>query len=208
MSSSVVDSLPSKQGIHCALTTERQPGYMLRSKVAANGNGIVGADIWLEGMRQAGISEQEISRVVSATTAFAESGNGQGELVPVKEAAQRIGRSENTVRSWIRLGHLPTVEAPPPPDHANGPWVRVHMADVEALDNSPDADDAAAEELITLREASDRFGIKLSRLHGWVYRGHLETHSPRSAGRTSYVTPDEVANLIANPPRPTGHRER
>ena len=168
-------------------------------------NGIIGEDVWVPGMRQAGFSEQEISRVVSATTALAESGNGHdGELVPVKEAAQRIGRSENTVRSWIRLGHLPTAEVPPPPDHANGPWVHVDMADVESLDNSPDA----AEELITLREASDRFGIKLSRLHGWVYRGHLETHGPRSAGRTSYVTPDEVANLIANPPRPTGHRER
>ena len=197
----MVESLPSKQVIHFPLRTERQPGYMLRSKVAANRNGIVGADIWLEGMRQAGISEQEIERVVTATTALAESGNGQSALVPVKEAARRIGRSENTVRSWIRLGHLAAVEIPPPPDHANGPWVHINMADIEELQqgSSSKSDDAA---LLTLREAAERFRIPLTRVQNWCRRGYLQSYGDRRVGRASLVNPNQVADLIANPPRP------
>ncbi len=106
---------------------------MVQFEPKSNGNGIVAEDVWVSGMRQAGFSEQEIGRVVTATAGLAESGNGHGKLVPVKEAARRIGRSENTVRSWIRLGHLRPVEIPPPPDHANGPWLHVDMADVEDL---------------------------------------------------------------------------
>ena len=175
---------------------------MIESERAVNGIGVIAGDIWLTGMRQAGLSEQEISRVVSTTTALAESGNGQGNLVPVKEAARRIGRSENTVRSWIRLGHLPTVEVPPPPDHAKGPWVHVDMADVESLDNSPDAE----EEFITLREASERFGLKRSRLKRWTYRGILAVHGDRKVGRAMYVSVDDVAALAADPPRPGRRR--
>ena len=101
-----------------------------------NGDAVAGRDVWVSGMRQAGLSEKEINRVVEATATLARPENGAGEFVPVKEAANRISRSENTVRSWIRLGHLDTVERTPPPDHAKGPWMHVDMADVEDLDKS------------------------------------------------------------------------
>ena len=188
---------------------------MVESERAVNGIGVIAGDIWLTGMRQAGLSEQEISRVVSTTTALAESGNGQGELVPVKEAAQRIGRSENTVRSWIRHDRLRTVVITPPPNHANGPWVHVDMTDVEELARGSDSESDVEEldrgptpesGLITLREAADRFGVPVGRLHSWVYNGHLRPSerrlaSPGPGGGKLLVDPADVARLV-NPPKP------
>ena len=183
---------------------------MVKSRLEPDGNGIVGGDIWLSGMRQAGLSEQEISRVVSVTATLAESGNGHGELVPVKEAARRIDRSENTLRSWIRLGHLVPVEKTPPVDNANGPWIHVDMADVEELDRGNNPPEQHEGDLITLREAAERFGVKLSRVQGWVYRDLLPVRNKREkTGRTGgilLVAHDDVATLVANPPRPTGRR--
>lgn len=167
-----------------------------------NGDAVAAQDAWMSGMRQAGLSEKEIIRVVEATATLARPENGDGELVPVKEAAQRIGRSENTVRSWIRLGHLDTVEFTPPRDHANGPWVHVDMADVEDIDRRSAS---GPDDLITLREAAERFGIKLSRLRGWVYRGVLPTRGRRRmVGRdgADLINPSEVSKLLENPPRP------
>ena len=177
---------------------------MVKSKLSPNGNGIIAEDVWVSGMRQAGFSEQEIDRVVTATTVLAESGNGHGELVPVKEAARRIGRSENTVRSWIRLGHLRPVEIQPPPDHASGPWYHVDMTDVEELDRKANPPDEDEEEFISLRQAAERFNLKLSRLKGWVYRGHLEVRKRSHEGRVAgilLVNPADVEILLANPPR-------
>ncbi len=169
-------------------------------------NGAVGEAVWVDGMRKAGLSEEEIDRVVTVTATLdrptANNGDG-GELVPVKEAAVRIGRSENTVRSWIRLGHLQTVDRPPPPEHANGPWVYVDMDDVEEFEQKASPSESTGE-LITLRQAAERFNITLSRLRSWCQRGHLKTRGHRAQGRTSFVFAEDVAELIANPPRPTG----
>ena len=177
---------------------------MVESERAVNGIGVIAGDIWLTGMRHAGLSEQEISRVVSTTTALAESGNGQGDLVPVKEAARRIGRSENTVRSWIRLGHLPTVEAPPPPDHAKGPWVHVDMADIEEILQQQTDPENQQEGLITLRQAAGRFNTSVRRLQGWHARGYLRAQGHRviRGGQAILVDVDEIAALLADPPRP------
>ena len=164
---------------------------VVKSKLGPNGNGIVTEEIWVSGMRQAGFSEQEIDRVVTATATLVGSSNGHGGLVPVKEAARRIGRSENTVRSWIRLGHLPTVEMPPPPSHPNGAWVHVDMADVEELDHIPPIhrheSAPLSDDHLTLRQAAERFGVTLGRLRSWCQRGHLKTNSPRRVGRSSLV---------------------
>ena len=216
-SNSAVECLPSKQVFHQPFMTVAatrfwlkaiwslgyRRGHMVELKLDPNGNGIVAEDIWVSGMRQAGLSEQDISRVVSATAALADPSNGHGELVPVKEAARRIGRSENTVRSWIRLGHLPTVEVPPPADHANGPWVHVDMTGVEQLDRGS-ATEADEGELITFQEAADRFEIKLGRLQSWFRRGHLRSHGRRRGrgGGPFLIDAAEVASLIENPPRP------
>ena len=178
---------------------------MVGSKLDAkgNGNGIAAEDIWVSGMRQAGLSEQEIGRVITATATMVDHNNGHGELVPVKEAARRIGRSENTVRSWIRLGHLPTVERTPPPDHANGPWVHVDMSDVEALDGNHVLSETDRNKPISLKTASDRFGVPLGRLRGLVSRGALRVVGRERApgGGRILVDPSEVLALIENPPR-------
>ncbi len=170
--------------------------------------GVVGEAVWLSAMRRAGLSKEEIDRVVTATaTLDRPTDNGDGiELVPVKEAAHRISRSENTVRSWIRLGHLQTVEIRPPSDHANGPWVHVDMADVEGFDKQSKPGDPDKGELITLKEAAERFDIPVGRLQGWYKSGHLPTHGSRigRGGKALLVDIGEVAGLITNPPRPTG----
>ena len=184
---------------------------MVELKAKTNGSGVVGEDIWVSGMRQAGFSDQEINRVVTVATALAESGNGHRELVPVKEAARRLGRSENTVRSWIRLGHLRPVDIPPPPDHAKGPWYHVEMADVEELDrrSRPELDEG---NLITLREAAEQFGLKLSRIQGWVHRGVLKVRNERTktgpTGGILLVSLNDVEGLMANPPKPTGRPKK
>ena len=170
-------------------------------------NGAVGVAVWVDGMRKAGLSEEEIDRVVTVTATLdrpTDNGDGDGrELVPVKEAAVRIGRSENTVRSWIRLGHLQTVDLPPPPDHANGPWVHVDMEDVENIERRSDPENGHGS-LITLRQAADMFNTTRRRLRGWHERGYLRAHGHRTirGGQAILVDPDEVAALIANPPRP------
>ena len=167
-----------------------------------NGDAVAARDVWVSGMRQAGLSEKEINRVVEATATLARPENGDGELVPVKEAAQRIGRSENTVRSWIRLGHLDTVEFTPPPDHPNGPWVHVDMADVEEL-NSDSGPEPAEDGLLTLREAAQRFGITWVRVRSWVYRGRLKPTKRRNDGAI-LVDPAAVQALLSTPPRRPG----
>ena len=168
--------------------------------------GVAGEAVWLSAMRRAGLSKEEIDRVVTATATLdrptANNGDG-GELVPVKEAAVRIGRSENTVRSWIRLGHLQTVDRPPPPEHANGPWVHVDMANVEELNQR-----STDSEFVTLTEAAAMFGIPVGRLQGWYKRGILTIRGrrkgPGRAGGAVLVDPAEVAALVVDPPRRTG----
>ena len=181
---------------------------MVELEPKANENGIVGEDIWVSGMRQAGFSDQEINRVVTVATALTESGNGHRELVPVKEAARRIGRPENTVRSWIRLGHLQPVEIPPPPDHANGPWYHVDMADVEELESRSNSQDRG--EFVTLREAAERFGVKLGRLRSWYRRGYLQARGRRRGpgGGPFLVQASAVMALIEVPPRPGPQKQR
>ena len=200
--------------------TEREMGRPARTGVLgmvqlernAKTNGAVGDAIWVSAMRQAGFSEQEIERVVTATATIARpengqdeipDGNGRGELVPVKEAARRIGRSENTVRSWIRLGHLRTADITPPPEDATGPWVHVNMVDVEAIEMRNDPDNGQ-DGLITLRQAADMFNTTVRRLQGWHARGYLRARGHRSVrgGQAILVDAEEVADLITDPPRP------
>ena len=170
-------------------------------------NGAVGEAVWVSAMRSAGLSDEEIDRVVTATATLdrpTDNGDGDGrELVPVKEAAARIGRSENTVRSWIRLGHLHTVDRPPPTEHANGPWVLVDMANAEELDRRSDPENGHGS-LITIRQAADMFDTTVRRIQGWHARGYLRAHGHRKIRgvQAILVDADEVAALISNPPRP------
>ena len=183
---------------------------MVELKQNTTGNGATEDAVWVSAMRKAGLSEEEIDRVVSATTTATlerpTDRNGHGrELVTVKEAAARIGRSENTVRSWIRLGHLATVDLPPPPDHANGPWVHVDMAMAKELCQRPSQERGSALEpnesgLITLKEAAERFRITLGRLRTWVRRGHLKPRARRADG-SILVKEKAVEELVKDPPR-------
>ena len=181
---------------------------MVELQQKTTGNGATEDAVWVSAMRKAGLSEEEIDRVVSATATTTlerpTDRNGDGrELVPVKEAAARIGRSENTIRSWIRLGHLQAEDRPPPPEHANGPWVLVDMAKAEELNKKPSPErgqETNERGLITLKEAAERFYITLGRLRHWVHRGHLEPRARRPDG-SILVKAKAVEELVKYPPR-------
>lgn len=61
--------------------------------------------------------------------------------------------------------------------------------------------------LITLKDASEKYGISYQCLSKWVQRGHLSVRDRRKGpgrGGTVLVDESEVAYLKLNPPKPTG----
>ena len=148
-------------------------------------------------LRHAGVSEGEVQAVATATAQ---------DLITLAEASGRFGLPYSTLRHWVRVGHLPErgrerlrrpgggrvlvdaeevlyekekhpkrwlTKAPDTLRHAG-----VNEGEVQAVAT------ATAQDLITLAEASERFGLRDSTLHHWLRVGHL-----RERGRERFPGP-------------------
>ena len=60
--------------------------------------------------------------------------------------------------------------------------------------------------LITIKDASEKFGIPISTIHHWRQKGHLTDRGgirhPGTGGRKVLVDEADIVYLIDNPPKP------